>query len=215
MLSILRKYMDADEDVKDDELLRQVGIVKYPEQFEFCGDAILSFGHSVIDFSCLKCGGSVCLPDLTRANFTIAPKTERILSIENRANYIDYIDKHKSENEFVLYHGGQYSPSKKKFLQAVARVMPVNCKWAHWRDIDYGGFSMLARLRREVEQSALPYRMNEDELKRYDSLAAYIAPAYAQRLVRLMSRPELGDCRECLEYMIKHNKKLEQEAMLT
>jgi hypothetical protein len=90
LLSVLRKYLDSDEDAKDEDLLRQVGIVKYPEQFEFCGNATLSFECGAVDFSCLCYGGSVCLPDLIRGGFVIASGVDRVLSIENRANYIDY-----------------------------------------------------------------------------------------------------------------------------
>jgi hypothetical protein len=214
LLSVLRKYLDSDEDAKDEDLLRQIGIVKYPEQFEFCGNATLSFEYSAVDFSCLRFGCSFCLPDLIRGTIHIASGMERIISIENRANYIDYIDKHKSDNELVIYHGGQYSPSKKKFLQAVARAMPSKCRWFHWGDIDYGGFSMLARLRREIEKNVIPYRMNKQELKKYDRLTAHVTPAYAEKLKRLMSYPELEDCQECLNYLATNGRKLEQEAML-
>lgn len=214
LLSVLRKYLDSDEDAKDEDLLRQVGIVKYPEQFEFCGNAMLFFEHGMVDFSCLHYGGSVCLPDLVRGNFVIAPEVDHILSIENRANYIDYIFKRKTDNELVIYHGGQYSPSKKKFLQKVAKAISGDC-WFHWGDIDYGGFSMLARLRREIKEDVIPYRMNEQELNKYGNLAAQITHTYSEKLKCLMSRPELKDCLECLNYMVKNGKKLEQEAMLT
>jgi hypothetical protein len=214
LLSVLRKYLDSDEDAKDEDLLRQIGIVKYPEQFEFCGNAMLSFKYSAVDFSCLRFGCSVCLPDLIRGNLSIASGVERILSIENRANYIDYIYKHKSDNELVIYHGGQYSPSKKRFLQAVASAMSAKCRWFHWGDIDYGGFSMLARLRREIEKDVSPYRMNKQELTKYDSLAAHVTHAYSEKLKCLMSYPELEDCQECLHYMATNGRKLEQEAML-
>lgn len=215
LLSVLRKYLDSDEDAKDEDLLRQVGIVKYPEQFEFCGNAMLLFEHGVVDFSSLQCGCSICLPDLTRGNFVIAPEVNRILSIENRANYIDYIFKRKADNELVIYHGGQYSPSKKKFLQVVAKAVSGDCRWFHWGDIDYGGFSMLARLRREIKEDVIPYRMNEHELNKYENLSVQVTHLYSEKLKSLMLRPGLKDCLECLNYMVNDRKKLEQEAMLT
>ncbi|SHN50370.1 Wadjet anti-phage system protein JetD domain-containing protein [Desulfitobacterium chlororespirans] len=215
LLSVLRKYLDTEEDARDEELLRQIGIVKYPEQFEFCGDVKLSFACGTVDFSYLRYGGNVCSADLLRGNLVITSGVERILSIENRANYIDYIYKHKVDNELVIYHGGQYSPSKKKFFHAVAKAMPTNCGWSHWGDIDYGGFSMLARLRREITQDISAYRMNVQELKRYSNLTASVTHAYAEKVKSLGLRSELNDCKECLDYMVSNRKKLEQEAMLT
>ncbi len=214
LLRILRTYLDVDEDVKDQELLRQVGIVKYPEQFEFCGSIQLLFESASIDFSCLQAGGSVCLPDLLRATLLIPSDVERILSIENRANYIDYIRTKKNKNEIVLYHGGQYSPSKKKFFQAIAHVMPEDCTWSHWGDIDYGGFSMLARLRREINPNIRVYCMDERELQQHCRFAVAITPSYVERLRCLLQMPELLDCQTCILYMMEHQQKLEQEAML-
>jgi hypothetical protein len=214
-LSILRKYLDSSDDVNDEDLLKQLGIVKYPEQFEFCGDAAMSFENGAADFSRLRYGCSIYPGDLVRGDFIVSAKTERVLSIENRANYIDFIYNRKAENELVIYHGGQYSPSKKIFLQAVAHAVSDECRWFHWGDIDYGGFSMLARLRREIKEDVIPYRMNEGELVKYDDLTGRITHSYRDKLKNLMTVPELQDCSECLRYMIKHGKRLEQEAMLT
>ena len=54
LLSVLRKYMDMGQDSNDEDLLKQVGILKYPEQIEFCGDLLLTNEHSKVDFSNLK-----------------------------------------------------------------------------------------------------------------------------------------------------------------
>ncbi len=43
LLRILKKYLDCDDQTIDEQLLNQIGIVKYPEQFEFCGPISLNF----------------------------------------------------------------------------------------------------------------------------------------------------------------------------
>lgn len=215
LLSVLRKYLDTDDDATDEVLLKEVGIVKYPEQFEFCGDATFSFEKGKVDFSHLYFGSTICLADLQRSSLYIAPSIDRVLSIENRANYIDYIYKYKADNELVLFHSGQYSPSKRKFFIAISDAMPNNCRWYHWGDIDYGGFSMLSRLRREIRHDIIPYRMDTAELKRYSTLLAPINTPYANKLQRLTMKAELNDCFSCINYMIENKVRLEQEAMLT
>lgn len=215
LLGVLRKYLDADDDATDEELFKQIGIVKYPEQFEFCGNVMLAFETGTVDFSCLRFGSAICSADLWQGDLRIAPVVNRVLTIENRANYIEYIYKHRKDNELILYHGGQYSPPKRQFLLAVAKAMPHNCEWYHWGDIDYGGFTMLSRLRREIKSDVTPYRMNKDELKHYDKLAAPISLSYAEKLNNLKQRRELNDCIECIDYMIANKVRLEQEAMLT
>ena len=113
-----------------------------------------------------------------------------------------------------MYHGGQYSPAKKTLFLKLAEALPKGCAWYHWGDIDFGGFSMLLRLRREILPSIQPYRMEREELIRYRDFTRTFADDYAERLQRLSGQEELADCRESLAYMQEHRVKLEQEAML-
>lgn len=214
IISILRRYTDY-EDTSDEDILKQIGIVKYPEQFEFCGNMSITIGGGVVDYRFLPGGGVVYSSDFSFGRIRIDNSITSVMSIENRANYIDYIKKKKTDNEIVIYHGGQYSPRKRVFLQAVANAMPKGCAWYHWSDIDYGGFIMLSRLRREIAPGAIAYRMSSDELERYNEFTASIKPRYAKSLENLKSKPELSDCYECIDYMLLYKIRLEQEAMLT
>jgi hypothetical protein len=231
LLDILRHYAGWDDDAGEDELLRFAGIVRYPQQFEFRGPLSISFnpdpgrggvtgrqsvacGHA-IDFSPLIHGASLNSLDLGRGTLRLAPEVSRVLTIENQANYADYLHRQNNENEFVVYHGGQFSPVKGLFFRAVAAAMPERCSWYHWGDIDYGGFSMLARLRREIRPGVLPYRMNEEELIRHADFTVPVTAAYLEKLRLLMKQEELRDCLPCLEYMVKHRIRLEQEALLS
>lgn len=165
-----------------------IGIVKYPEQFEFCGPLSLNSpdGKS-LDFSNLSGGSIIYGQDMAVSQITISTGARCILSIENKANYFDYISKHRQPDELVIYHGGQYSPSKKIFLQAVAHASEA-LPWYHWGDIDYGGFSMLARLRREISGSIQPYRMNKQELITFAAFTTSFTPEYSQKLRELTAR---------------------------
>jgi hypothetical protein len=215
LLSVLRKYLDTDKVYDtDEELLRQIGIVKYPEYFEFCGALSLINEDSMTDFSPLVYGSSLNVVDLQIGTLLIPEQIKRILSIENRANYFDYLAKNKSRDELVLYHGGQYSPSKKKFFTAISHAMPEGAMWLHWSDIDLGGFLMLGRLRREINPNIIPYRMNERELETYRPYTRSISESYVEKLRSLMNKTELADCTSCIAYMINQSIRLEQESML-
>jgi hypothetical protein len=215
LLSILRNYLDIDKIYDtDEELLRQIGIVKYPEYFEFCGALTLSNNYGATDFASMSHGSSLNIVDLQTGTLTIPEHIKRILTIENRANYFDYIAKTKEPSELVLYHGGQYSPSKKKFFIAISNVMPKDCAWLHWGDIDLGGFLMLARLRREINPAITPYRMHVTELVTYRPYTRAISGGYADKLRGLQRKAELADCSSCIGYMIEQKIRLEQESML-
>ena len=221
LLSILRKHQDHDDDTPDDDLLRQIGITRYPEQFEFCGPLTAAYPLGAVDFAPITGGCVLYSSDFFSENrdgvhklpLTLAPETTTILSIENRANYLDYIQ-NKNDNELVLYHGGQFSPRKQLFFQAIAAQMNGKMKWYHWSDMDYGGFLMLSRLRREIRPDVLSYRMGIDDLERYMLYTAPISEAYKTRLETLLTRPELSDSHACIRLMIDKKIRLEQEAML-
>ncbi|MFP3040842.1 DUF2220 domain-containing protein [Treponema primitia] len=222
-LSIIRQYTDCDDNSTDEELLRFAGIAKYPEQFEFRGPLSISFERgqdggddpgALVNFAPLISGGALYTGDLKRGQLFLPPDTE-ILSIENRANYIDYVHRQHNDKELVVYHGGNYSPARGLFLKALAAGLQPGCSWRHWGDIDYGGFSMLARLRREIKKDVLPYRMDRSELERYTRFAVPVILPYIEKLKLLTKREELTDSLPCIQYMITKGVKLEQEAMLT
>jgi len=214
LLRILRKYLDNDIDVSDADLLKQIGIVRYPEQFEFCGNVAISFDSGIVDFSHLPSGSTVFSTDLPLGSLIIDSSVETVLTIENRANYIDYVKNTRKPSELIIYHGGQYSPRKRTFFKEVEKAMPFNCKWYHWGDIDYGGFVMLSRLRREISPAIDSYRMGFDELQRYITFTQTINSSYADKLKKLGTHSELADCHDCIDFMINNMVRLEQEAML-
>jgi len=211
---ILRKYLVQD-DCSDEDALRLAGIVPYPEQFAFSGSLSIVFFHGTLDFTLLPFGGTLTIDDIRQGRIILGQNIRHILSIENRANYIDYIHKAKQNNEFVIFHGGQFSPAKRIFLNAIVSSMPEGCVFSHWGDIDYGGFNMLARLRREILPTIQPWRMNQNELTQYTQFTVGFLDTYRKRLASLLNMPELSDCYSCIEYMIKAGVRLEQEAMLT
>lgn len=215
LVSILRKYLEADDDAKEADLLKEAGLVKYPEQFEFCGPLQLQKTNGSIDFSLLCGNASLSLTDLEEGEIELGERLERVITIENRANYFDYIRKNKQEGELVIYHGGQYSPSRKQFFLKVRDAMEEDALWLHWGDLDYGGFTMLARLRREISPFVRPFRMDLSELLRFRHLAALAGADYGEKLKRLLDQEELKDMQECIHYMAENGLRLEQESMLT
>ena len=115
----------------------------------------------------------------------------------------------------MIYHGGHYSPSKKKLFEKIAAAMPKNSTWLHWGDIDLGGFRMLLRLRTEILPTVQPYRMNIPELQAYRNFTQPFSGDYAEKLQKLSEAALLSDCKACIDYMLTHKIRLEQEAMLT
>jgi hypothetical protein len=57
--------------------------------------------------------------------------------------------------------------------------------------------------------------MNEEELVRHAAFTIPITDPYREKLKTLLKQEELRDCFPCLEYMVKHRVRLEQEALLS
>lgn len=206
LLSILRKTLSRE--LTDAELLQTVGISRYPEPLELRGCIVING----IPMGVLKRGFCIYSDEIEDTEIAIPPEITKITTIENRANFFAYCG---GSDEIVVYHGGQYSPAKKRLFKKLAEAMPSGCIWRHWGDIDLGGFSMLLRLRREILGDVRPYRMDTDELMRYRYLTLPIRREYSEKLAALSENELLTDCRRCLRYMVENGVRLEQEAMLT
>lgn len=214
LLSILRTALSLEDEETDEAVLRQIGIAKYPEQFEFCGDISLITASGATHFGKLQYGTALFRGELEGGTFEFGKGVTEVLTIENRANYIQYIAHHRQAHQVVVYHGGQYSPAKKQFFLQLAKALDGCGQWCHWGDIDWGGFSMLSRLRREVATSVTPYRMGETELRQHTAHCTDFSNDYGMKLKELLRDPWLEDCDSVIEYMLENCCRLEQEALL-
>jgi len=120
---VIRKHLlgeDIDlEAPADDEILAQVGIVKAPEQVEFCGGLVGRLAGEPVDFSVFRHGIAINSPTVAGLEITGFTSVRRVMFIENKANYVDYVSKNKGEDELVIFHGGFFSPSRGLFFQKV------------------------------------------------------------------------------------------------
>ena len=206
LLTIMRKTVSRE--MTDAELLQSIGISRYPEPLELHGSVVIN-GN---DMSVFQSGFCLYSEEMETANIMIPSTVTKVMTIENRANFFAY---QQAADELVIYHGGHYSPSKKKLFKKIAAAMPKNSTWLHWGDIDLGGFRMLLRLRTEILPAVQPYRMNIQELQAYRVFTQPFSGDYAEKLQKLSEAALLSDCKACIDYMLTHKIRLEQEAMLT
>ena len=136
----------------------------------------------------------------------------KIIFIENKANYIDYIYNKKQDDEFVIYHGGMYSPIKGKFFKKIYEA-ERNAEFYHWSDIDIGGFKIFVRLRKLIPQLQ-PYKM---DIHAFNSKQVYwkkMEHDYIDKLSKLRNDSEFEIFGELIDEMLKNGTKLEQESFI-
>lgn len=73
-------------------------------------------------------------------------RIQKIVFIENKTNYDEYILSELTHDTLAVYHGGFLSPQKKKLFQKLGEAVQTNYDVFFWADIDLGGFQMFAQL---------------------------------------------------------------------
>lgn len=216
LLRVLQKYLPMDtEEMTEEALLRQVGLEKYPEWFSLFGDVRFEWpdGRN-LDVAPLTDGLQISAADIPKAHICLGPQVSTLLFVENKANYYDTIRNHSSPEAVVVYHGGFYSPQRRRFFQQLCRAAGPHTQLLHWGDIDLGGFEMDSRLRREIDSRIHPWRMNVEQLRQYRKKAGTFSDEYAVKLEHLLQDPFLKDSQDVLLYMLQHRLRLEQEALI-
>lgn len=63
----------------------------------------------------------------------------RIMTIENKANYesMPY-----EEDVLYIFCHGYLTPKEVRFLKQLCMIVPKDCEFYHWGDMDFGGISI-------------------------------------------------------------------------
>lgn len=221
VLSILRdiKKQNNDEIDNDEELLSEKGIVKWPEIIEFTGPInVTLFDESRIEYGRHYFGAYINSKTIKAIKDIELEKVQKILFIENKANYVWYIENRKAIDEVVVYHGGCYSPIKGKWFQKIygageKSIQTIN--YYHWSDIDIGGFRIFTRLKNAIIPKLLPYQMDVSTLLEYRECALTIEnKAYKIVLENMLEDVIYQDFWPVIQEMLRYNIRLEQENLI-
>jgi len=79
--------------------------------------------------------------------------------------------------------------------------------------MDYGGFNILAQLRKQISPHIQPYLMDIATFEKHAHLSRPLTQSDARNLKRLTLNPNLKDVHPTIEHLLKRRLKLEQEAI--
>ena len=136
----------------------------------------------------------------------------KIIFIENKANYRDYIQNKINKGEFVVYHGGMYGEVKGQFFKKLYEATKES-EFYHWSDIDIGGFKIFARLKKIIP-NLKTYMMDTEAFYRKRQYWKEMSKEYREKLARLKEQEEYSYFYDVIDEMLKNNSKLEQEAFI-
>lgn len=221
VLSILRyvRKKENEDALEDDELLREKGIVRWPEIMEFTGkiSVILADG-ALIEYGSHRYGAYINSDTVKQVREVTAEGIRRVIFIENKANYIWYVSHQKTEDTLVVFHGGCYSPVKGQWLQKIySGTKKQDCKviYCHWSDIDVGGFHIFHRLKKSIIPELEPYKMDEITLETFKDQAMKIqSSAYRNTLKKMEQEEDYKEFWGVIRKMLAFGIRLEQEQII-
>ena len=200
----------------EDELLREINLVANPTYLLMSGDWSLVDGEgqalSLGEFS-----PSVGVPAVQAAHLQRASvRSGSVLCIENLTTFhsaAQDLVTSRSQVSALVCLAGNPSPACRWLLRCLVDSLPEQIPLYVWADLDYGGFNILAQLRKQVSDRFVPYRMDIQTLERYSQFARPLTEGDIRNLGRLEKHTELKDVHPVLAYMLQKGIKLEQEAV--
>lgn len=208
----MRVQASNTNDVSDREVLAQVGIIMMSEIFEFCGNVRINFVGGTVDFSPIKNGACVLDESVSDICSIDIFDTDKIIFIENKTNYTEYCLNRQTDRELVVYHGGFYSPKHGEFFRKLCDGKDIPTYL--WSDIDYGGFRMFMRLKKNIVPSLEPLNMNIDSFERYKEKGLKRDDKYIMTLQKLTEDPDYSVFYEVISAIINSKVTVEQECFL-
>lgn len=194
--------------------LAYFGIYARPEIYEFSGNVYLVTEDGQLDFSALKNSGasirSTTIPLIKAFDMS---NINKVIFIENKTNYDEYISSESDDSTLIIYHGGFLSPQKRKFISKIFESSKENTDFEFWSDIDLGGFEMFYKLK-EIIPVLKPLNMSAEVVCKYYIYGLTRNEKYLHKLKEFRFDNKYPIFNEAIEMILKYGVTIEQESFL-
>lgn len=202
---IFKKFKEGCESSEFDEILAEYGIYRTPNYVYLKGNAIIKIGEEIINLSELKQGLGISGEDISRIKFIDMGRIKKVLTIENLTTYFRW----REDNSLLIYLGGYHNSLRRTLLEEIYSCHP-DASYYHFGDIDAGGFEIFRNLREKTGIPFKMYKMDLETLQLYKDFGKPLTDNDRKRLYKMCDREGL---KNIINYMLKHNIKLEQECI--
>lgn len=191
-----------------------LGIYARPELYEFSGKCAVRTKAGTVDVSPLYPLG-IALPStlVERINGFCLEQIQKVIFIENKTNYDEYLLSEIQPDELAFYHGGFLSPQKRAFLKVLAQSLSPETKVLFWADIDLGGFQMFFHLQ-SIFPELDPMRMGAEEVRKYEKTGLARSDEYLNRLADCLLESQYSIFHDAIHTILTYKVTIEQEAFL-
>lgn len=186
-----------------EDILQYFNIVNNPGYIYFKGCGSFAIGQTRFDLEDMA--GSIGFSsEMIHQISPLALNVERIMTIENLTSFHQY----KTKNELVIYLAGFHNTLRRNFLSKLYALNP-QCNYAHFGDIDVGGFEIFFHLRGKTGIPFNTFKMDVETLLAYRQFGKPLTDNDKTRLKKLSEKHPLP----VFDTMAELNLKLEQEVV--
>lgn len=210
ILRILKKsgYFDsliencADEKEVNKVVLEECNIFANPSYVYFKGNGTIFFENGNVTKTCSEIPFAISSASIEKIHsFEITDS--KIMTVENLTSF----NRINNSDTFYIFLSGYHNSAKQNFLKKIY-CQNAGKEYFHFGDIDPDGFYILENLRSKTSIPFKPYKMGISELEKYSD---YTKTLEENDILKAKALIDKGHHKEIMEYMLKHNQKLEQE----
>lgn len=203
-----RKYSsDLDDTMNDSEVLSQLYIEEYSQELAVKGELILEVAGEKIDLSVFIYGTVLTSEMLKHAHIAGEQKIRKIVTVENKANYISM---KYDPGTLIIFSHGYFSPKERDFLKELESVLSDHVVYLHTGDLDYGGIKIFQYIRSCIFPQLQPYLMDVAQYETYLSMGERMEDS-AWEKIKALKEPLL---QPLIDKIIEEKIVIEQESFL-
>ena len=194
--------------------LAYLGIYARPELYEFSGRCTIAMRMGTVDVGATYPYG-IALPSTAVDSIMKIDLShiQKVIFIENKTNYDEYLVSELESDTLVVYHGGFLSPQKRKLVSKIVDAASESTSVFFWADIDLGGFQMFAHLRQLIP-SLQPMRMSAEDVDLHWQNGLKRSEEYLDHLRQMQSKKNYSIFDGAIREILKRGVTVEQEIFL-
>lgn len=194
--------------------LAYLGIYARPELYELSGKCVLTTETGSIHVDSVWPFG-IALPSTAIDSIQAITLSgiSRIVFIENKTNYDEFLLSELDARTLAVYHGGFLSPQKRKLFVKIAEAVQEGAQMFFWADIDLGGFRMFSQLQALIPR-LLPLRMSGEDVVAYRRNGLPRPQEYLERLAQALENGDFPLFDDAIQRILEYGVTIEQEAFL-
>ena len=217
VIRLARLGQPAWKHLPEDELLRELNLVANPTYLLLAGPwRLVNIEGEVISLDGFSPSiGLTAVQAIHLQQVNVC--ADKVICIENLTTFHTMAaslrrDK-PSDRVALLCLAGNPSPACRRLLKHLLVSLPENTSLQVWADLDYGGFNILAQLRKEISPRFMPFNMDVGTFNRFEQFARPLTLTDQRNLKRQLNYIGLKDVHPVIFYLLRRGLKLEQEAI--